>query len=171
KFSLGWLRFDDVPRLLRDATRRLDDLYYRLDGRIDHLLLDEFQDTSLDQFDILRPIMEELVSQGDEHQSRSVLCVGDVKQSLYSWRGAEPELLPALSLVWPQLEPDELHENFRSSPFILDVVNTVFKSVAENAALRESGRAAAERFGAGFVAHVAHQAKLPGEVRLTVAAT
>lgn len=169
KTGRGWMRFDDVPRLLTSATEHLDDLYFRLDGRIDHLLLDEFQDTSLEQFHILRPIMDELLSQGDEHDSRSVLCVGDVKQSLYSWRGAVPELLSGLRTEWEQLESRELFKNYRSSPVILSAVNQVFEGIARNAAVAEKGAAAAKRFGDGFKRHTADQETLPGEVRLTVA--
>lgn len=169
KTANGWMRFDDVPRSLKNAAGHLDDLYYRLDGRIDHLMLDEFQDTSLDQFHILRPLIEELVSQGDDHQSRSILCVGDVKQSLYSWRGAEPELLPALPQVWPQLASEGLNKNYRSSPVILEAVNAVFGNIASNAALQQKGRAAAARFGGGYLHHTAAKVDLPGEVRLVVA--
>lgn len=171
KTAQGWLRFDDVPRLLHSAstTDKLDDLYFRLDGRINHILLDEFQDTSLDQFQILHPIVDEVVSQGDEHESRTFLCVGDVKQSLYSWRGAEPELLPALTREWPQLEQESLSRNFRSSPKVLDAVNRVFGAIASNVQFADHGRAAADRFGEGFHEHIAEQAKLPGEARLVVA--
>lgn len=169
KTARGWMRFDDVPRLLTSATEHLDDLYFRLDGRIDHLLLDEFQDTSLDQFRILKPIMGELLSQGDEHDSRSVLCVGDVKQSLYSWRGAVPELLSGLKTEWEQLEAQELFKNYRSSPVILNAVNQVFEGIARNAAVAKNGAAAAKRFGDGFKRHTAAMEQLPGEVRITVA--
>ncbi len=159
------LRFDDVPRAILEACvqDRRDEMYYRLDRRIDHLLLDEFQDTSLDQFAILKPILDELLAHADG--SRTVLCVGDVKQSLYSWRGAEPELLPALPRRWPQIVQKRLWKNRRSSPAILAAVNDVFEGIAGNPVV--SGFAAATRFGEGYVRHEAHKADLPGEVRLT----
>jgi superfamily I DNA/RNA helicase len=171
KTRRGWLRFDDVPRLLRAAaaTDRLDDLYFRLDGKINHLLLDEFQDTSLDQFKILRPIIDELASQGDEYGSRSVFCVGDVKQSLYSWRGAEPELLPSLKQQWPQFESEPLALNFRSSPVILNAVNCVFGAIGCCSELLEKAPRATKTWQEQFTPHEAQKKDLPGEVRIVVA--
>lgn len=159
------IRFEDVPRAILDAGAqgRAEDLYFRLDGRIDHLLLDEFQDTSLDQFEILKPLLDEILATGDA--SRTVLCVGDVKQSLYSWRGAEPELLPALPVRWPQFQEESLSENRRSSPVILDAVNRVFEHIDRNPVVQ--GIASAQRFSQGFKKHTAFHADLPGQVRLT----
>ena len=61
------------------------DIWFRLDGRISHLLLDEFQDTSLMQWKVLRPLAEEIVS--DSSGERTFFCVGDVKQSIYGLAG------------------------------------------------------------------------------------
>ncbi|MBX3378348.1 MAG: UvrD-helicase domain-containing protein [Phycisphaeraceae bacterium] len=166
KAERGVMRFEDVPRAILEAgvEGRKEDLYFRLDGRIDHVLLDEFQDTSLEQFEILKPILEELLATGDGG-SRSVLCVGDVKQSLYSWRGAEPELLPALPVRWPQFATMELVENWRSSQVILDAVNTVFERIGENQAV--SAFDSAKRFQAGYRPHVAANKGVPGWVVFT----
>ena len=70
------------------------DLWYRLDGKTDHLLLDEFQDTNPVQWRILEHLAEEIVSQPGE--GRSLLVVGDIKQSIYAFRQAEPRLLEKL---------------------------------------------------------------------------
>lgn len=168
-------RFDDIPRLL--ATLRqdggLEQIYYRLDSRLRHLLLDEFQDTSIQQFRILRPMLEELLSgegaPGPADRpgvARTVFCVGDAKQSLYSWRGAESDLLAQLPRHWPQFRIDALSKSFRSSPVVLDAINTVFQGLAANAALAGHAEVAAAWSGRFDV----HQAAkpLPGEVRLLV---
>ncbi len=178
KRSRGMLRFDDVPRLLLEARPEdLGDLYYRLDARIRHVLLDEFQDTSHTQFELLRPVIEELLSQ--DEGGRSVLVVGDVKQSLYGWRGAEPGLLERLPARY---DPDgrcteHLSMSWRSSPVVLEAVNRVFAPIARNAALvdpeREDGGPAASgagAFGATFREHSSATGDLPGVVRLLVEA-
>jgi ATP-dependent helicase/nuclease subunit A len=162
KRAAGRYTFDDVPRRLLAAgvEGRLDEVYYRLDAVIRHLLLDEFQDTSLVQFRLLEPIIDELVSRDDS----SVFCVGDPKQSLYTWRGAEPELLASLATRWPQLRSEELAENFRSSPVVLDAVNRVFGSLATNTATAREPAATA--WSRAFARHAAHHMSSPGQVRL-----
>jgi ATP-dependent helicase/nuclease subunit A len=81
----GVVTFADVTRrLARDlpalGEEVVNDLYYRLDGRIAHVLVDEFQDTSIDQWSVLKPLVDEVVAAGDG--SRSYFCVGDSKQSI-----------------------------------------------------------------------------------------
>lgn len=174
KLRAGALRFDDIPRLLleREDAGELGPLYYRLDARVRHVLLDEFQDTSVEQFRLLQPLLEELLAGEGAVESaagRSVLCVGDVKQSLFAWRNAEPTLLPHLLVRWPQMQRQPLTANFRSSPVVLETVNRVFAPLAENPFL--AGSTAAEEFAGGFQAHTAGgpNAGLTGAVRLLVA--
>ncbi len=162
-------RFDDIPRLLldRQEDRGLDDLYYRIDGRVSHLLLDEFQDTSVTQFRLLEPIIDELLA--DPSDGRSVFCVGDVKQSLYAWRDAEPALLQRLPERWPQIgEPETLELSYRSSPIILETLNAAFGDLTANAAVAPP-RAAAE-WARRFRTHepAPPKADLPGEAALLV---
>ena len=105
-------------------------IQYKLDTRIDHLLVDEFQDTNPTQWRLLQPLLEELAA-GNDDRARSVFLVGDKKQSIYSFRRANPALLGEAS--------DWLHENLqaqsypldasrRSAQAIVDCVNTVFGS-------------------------------------------
>jgi len=153
KRETGTMRFDDVPRLLAGVARPggaepaggfgLGEMYYRLDARCRHLLLDEFQDTATTQFRLLRPVMDELLSVAGDPDARrkpnpenpTFLCVGDVKQSLYMWREAEPGLLPSLAERWPQIECFPLATSWRSSPVVLDTVNAVFGNLTSNPAL------------------------------------
>lgn len=166
KDETGALRFEDVPRrLLRHPLDgRLHHLYYRLDARLHHILLDEFQDTSLDQFELIEPILDELLS-GSEG---SVFIVGDEKQSLYSWRAAEPELLPSLKVRWSQLVESTLDLNFRSSPVVLDTVNRVFSGLPANAALT-GVPGAAEVWSDRYTPHRAARESRPGVARLVFA--
>jgi ATP-dependent helicase/nuclease subunit A len=163
KQSEGRYFFDDFPQMLLNAgaTGRLTDLYYRLDASIRHLLLDEFQDTSLTQFRLLEPIIDELAASNDG----SVFCVGDPKQSLYAWRGGRAELLLRLRDRWSQFQDQSLDVNRRSSPVVIQAVNDVFADLGSNAALADQ-RPASIAWSARFPRHEAHQQGLTGLVRL-----
>ncbi|MFG0252233.1 MAG: UvrD-helicase domain-containing protein, partial [Phycisphaerales bacterium JB038] len=127
----GACTFDDIPRVLQqsEVVGDTQELYYRLDGVIDHVLLDEFQDTSLTQFALLEPMLAELL--GQAAGERSVFCVGDAKQSLYMWREAEPELLASLGGRW-SFTPELLDESYRSAPPIMEVANRVFENLDQS---------------------------------------
>jgi ATP-dependent helicase/nuclease subunit A len=164
--------FDDVPRLLlrQNAAEKLTKLYFRLDGQIDHVLLDEFQDTSMLQFAMIDPILDELMAGTPEGEAkRSVFIVGDVKQSLYGWRGAQSDLLAALSDRWPQLRESTLERTYRSSPVIVEAVNAVFGGLDSNPALAECGAARAV-WTRRFREHASARPELPGYARVSVAA-
>lgn len=173
----GAYRFGDFPRaLLRGPARApseiwLSDLGYRLDARLDHLLLDEFQDTAPSQWRLLEPLAEEVLSEADG--GRSFFCVGDVKQSIYGWRGAEPRLLGRMDQRYPVLKPESLVRSYRSSQVVLDTVNLTFEGISARPALageeRDAVRAAAETWESGFQPHVSAREDLLGESRLWVA--
>ncbi len=132
-------RFEDLPKALhpRDENRiaEREVVWYRLDGRIDHLLLDEFQDTAPVQWRILQHLAGEILADGTGQ--RSFFCVGDVKQSIYGWREAEPRLLASLPERYSVLVPERLKRSFRSSRIVLDTVERVFGRIGENPALAD----------------------------------
>ncbi len=101
-------------------------LEFRMDARYDHWLIDEFQDTSERQWEVLEPLLEE--ARQDAEERRSVFLVGDLKQSIYLWRQAEPELFKHVERSWAgerlQLRP--LNESFRSCPEVLRMVNAIY---------------------------------------------
>ena len=170
----GALRFEDLPSALAPSavggTRPLDerelDMWFRLDGRIDHLLLDEFQDTAPMQWRVLEPLVDEVLADG--LGERSLFCVGDVKQSIYGWRQAEPRLLEGLARR-PELSPETMVKSYRSAATVLDAVNLVFTRIDENHVLaddeRTTQRLAAAHWCGGFAAHEAAK-DLPGAVVL-----
>jgi superfamily I DNA/RNA helicase len=163
--------FADVTAGMADAERlgALDDIGFRLDGVIAHLLLDEFQDTNVPQWRALEPIARELV--GDASRPRTFFCVGDVKQSIYGWRDACPEVLDRVPrlLAGPDgaavVEQDELTKSYRSSPVVIDVVNRVFDFIRHNRALERYPDAAA-LFALGFSVHDTARTELPGYAEL-----
>jgi ATP-dependent helicase/nuclease subunit A len=127
----GGFRFGDITHLLRmsNVMGTSDALYFRLDARIRHLLLDEFQDTSLPQWEVLDPLVTELLSSGEEE--RSAVVVADPKQSIYGWRGARPQLVGHVRDRYG-LRPRELNYSYRSGPVILDAVGSVFRGMYDN---------------------------------------
>ncbi|WRD63001.1 RecB-like helicase [Helicobacter pylori] len=104
--------------------------YFRLDSRIAHILIDEFQDTSLNDYKILAPFIDEIKAGiGQAKWHRSVFFVGDVKQSIYAFRGSFSSLFESVA---KDFYHDNLPFNHRSSPLIINYVNTIFKKAYQN---------------------------------------
>ncbi len=165
KRERGLLTFADVPRLLGglDIEKRMR-ILERLDARVEHLLLDEYQDTSLEQHALIEPILSEIAS--DETQSRAAVCVGDVKQALYLWREASPEILGTLSDVYPALTPEPMVKSWRTAQDVLDEVNAVFDDLTDNPAFDKDARPGAEGFAAYWESQEAARKELTGCVVL-----
>ncbi len=109
--------------------------YFRLDSRIAHILIDEFQDTSLNDYKILAPFIDEIKAGiGQAKWHRSVFFVGDVKQSIYGFRGSFSSLFESVS---KDFYHDSLEFNHRSSPLIINYVNTIFKKAYQNSYLEQ----------------------------------
>ena len=168
------MAFGDFQGALLDGPARgeratwLRDVTFRLDGRIDHLLLDEFQDTAPGQWRLLLPLAEEILAGGDE--LRTFFCVGDVKQSIYGWRGGEPRLLGRMGERHPGLVSEPLQRSYRSSPVVLDAVNRVFDGMERRVVFTSAGREAAHRateeWVSSFAPHESALTDLPGAARL-----
>ena len=114
---------------LLNSSDHADWIQYKLDQRINHLLIDEFQDTNPTQWQLVLPLLKELAA-SEQERHRSVLFVGDSKQSIYRFRRAEPRLFNAAS-EWIethlQAKRDALNKSYRSSPAIIDFVNNLFE--------------------------------------------
>lgn len=131
KLERGMLDFADLEwktyRLL-NRSRHAEWVQYKLDQRIDHLLVDEFQDTNPTQWRLLLPLLQEMVA-GDPERRRSVFLVGDEKQSVYRFRRADPRLFHA-ARHWleqhAQTHTLTQHLSRRSSPAVIRFVNLVF---------------------------------------------
>jgi len=154
KRALRALDFGDlIVRTHELLTIRADAAWvlYKLDGGIDHLLLDEAQDTTPDQWDILRSLSAEFfIGQGAGVRHRTVFAVGDEKQSIFSFQGAAPERFLAEAQAFDSLvgssgrafEKVQLLESWRSTPEILAFVDRVFEPPELAAALKPAGTAA-----------------------------
>ena len=165
KAARGCLDFDD---LIARANGLLTDpsvaawVLFRLDGGIDHILVDEAQDTSPDQWRLIELLIAEFTAgEGTRDGGRTLFVVGDKKQSIYSFQGADTavfdEKLDRFSTRFhaagQAFQSLKLEHSFRSSPAILRLVDETFGSRFP-AALGDS------------VLHRAFRADMPGRVDL-----
>ena len=166
KVERAALDFDD---LISKAKALLEDpavaqwVLFRLDGGVDHVLVDEAQDTSPDQWDIVRLLTQEFSTGIGAHpdRARTVFVVGDKKQSIYSFQGADPEgfdrmknhFSGELAKVDKHLQDSELLYSFRSSQAILGLVDQTFQG--------EMSEGLGDR-----IKHLAFKDDMPGRVDL-----
>jgi len=172
----GGLDFGDLIARTQDLlTVRSDAAWvlYKLDGGIDHVLLDEAQDTAPDQWAILRAVTEEFFAGAGSafvRDDRTVFAVGDKKQSIYSFQGAKPEQFEAEANRFQALVDGAdrpfrrvpLLESWRSTPPVLDFVDAVCANPEVLAALQAGERGA----DAEPILHVARRESDPGCVDL-----
>jgi ATP-dependent helicase/nuclease subunit A len=163
----GLFSFRELAHLLGLYANRVEtqEMYYRLDSRISHVLLDEFQDTSPLQWRILQPLASEILSRsGDDY---SFLAVGDVKQAIYSWRGGTSELFDELEKDFPILGETHISLNttYRSYPGIISLVNKIFSTISENPAL-EFQMHAAEKWAKDFIPHTSIKTEEKGAIKV-----
>ncbi len=141
KAGRGELDFSDqIARALGLMTRSSAAwVMHKLDARLDHLLIDEAQDTSPDQWRILAALSAEFFAgEGARVIHRTIFAVGDEKQSIFSFQGAEPEKFAEMKRWFEKrcreagrrFETVPLNFSFRSAPAILAAVDKVFGSEA-----------------------------------------
>ncbi|WP_271188717.1 double-strand break repair helicase AddA, partial [Ancylobacter dichloromethanicus] len=137
KAARGVLDFADLV----DAARRLLAsgasawVHYKLDQGIDHVLLDEAQDTSPEQWEVIRPLVAEFFAGAGAREGRALprtlFVVGDEKQSIFSFQGADPRRFDTVRREFEAAGGAgfvhvELQHSFRSAPGILEAVDAVF---------------------------------------------
>ncbi len=119
-------------------------VHYKLDRGIHHVLIDEAQDTSPKQWEIVKALVSEFFAgQGAHDRRRTIFAVGDEKQSIFSFQGAAPREFAAMREHFDalhrhaQLEfvPTEFKHSFRSGENVLSAVDTVFFPPAAHAGL------------------------------------
>ncbi len=142
--SSGMLTFEDAQYMLSSSNEgagshvvsRLKGgegrlfIDYRLDSRLDHWLLDEFQDTSDLQWSVLSNLIDEIIQ--DQEGERSFFYVGDVKQAIYGWRGGNVHLFGHLLESYPTVKLESMNESYRSGPSVIGVVNEVFSTLPKD---------------------------------------
>ena len=153
--DLEWM----TCRLL-SRGRHAEWVQFKLDQRIDHLLVDEFQDTNPTQWRLLLPLLAEMAA-GDAGRNRSVFLVGDEKQSIYRFRRADP-LLFDVARGWLEENARAAtmtqHISWRSSPAVIQLVNLVFDGGEDDGPVANAGDFRLR----GFREHTTHRAEMWG---------
>ena len=130
--SRNSLEFNDITNIVYELLQNYIDkdfLYFRLDAKYNHILIDEFQDTSTLQFKILQHLINEIIS-GNPEVFKTFFYVGDTKQSIYRFRGGTKELFDHVADIFdPMLEVQLLDTNYRSSKNVVEFVNNVFNNI------------------------------------------
>ncbi|MFA7021481.1 RecB-like helicase [Aliarcobacter sp.] len=124
----NYYEFNDISNMvymLLNSKIDRDFLYFRLDSNYNHILIDEFQDTSILQYNILKPLIEEIIS-GNSEKFKTFFYVGDPKQSIYRFRGGNKELFDYVLKQNSQISLNSLNTNYRSNKVVVDFVNSVF---------------------------------------------
>jgi ATP-dependent helicase/nuclease subunit A len=130
---IGALSYEDILYSTLRLLNNVDNswILYDLDLRISHLLLDEAQDTNLESWQIIAKITEEFFAGHGTKENRTIFCVGDCKQSIFSFQGADPEYLQYYKNYFSQKSRDasidfielNLEYSYRSGQEILDIVD------------------------------------------------
>jgi len=116
----------------------------KMDGSFDHILIDESQDTNRQQWSIIKALCEDFFSGLSlSNQQRSIFIVGDEKQSIFSFQGAEPDISSEIFSYFKnkfgdQFKKIELHHSFRSRAEILAAVDKVFLDPERKAAISKA---------------------------------
>jgi ATP-dependent helicase/nuclease subunit A len=132
------LDYDDLIVATRQLLERAENaawVLYKLDGGIDHVLIDEAQDTNPDQWEVIRSLTAEFFAdQSVTDRHRTIFAVGDTKQSIFGFQRADPRKLAemrgwfenSIRQAARAFAPVRLNVSFRSTPAVLDAVDWVF---------------------------------------------
>ena len=138
KAARGFVDFDDLVERTAMLLGRADAgwVLFKLDGGLDHVLVDEAQDTSPRQWEIVEKMAGEFFAgEGARAANRTVFAVGDIKQSIYSFQGADPSRFDAMRRLFEARAGEAgkafgyvpLRLSFRSTPTVLRAVDAVFE--------------------------------------------
>jgi ATP-dependent helicase/nuclease subunit A len=163
------LDFDDLVQRaasLLGTSAAVDWVLYKLDGGLDHILVDEAQDTSPVQWEVIRALAEEFFSgSGAREGVRTLFAVGDEKQSIYGFQGAKPAMFAATGrafakraelagCAWRRVP---LTLSFRAVEPLLNAVDTIFQSQARTPGVTASGEA---------IRHLSHRTGQAGLIEI-----
>ena len=130
--------FNDIILISQELLNNIDWVMYKIDGRIDHILVDEAQDTSAEQWKIITLLTNEFFDHSNS--GRTILVVGDEKQSIYSFQGADMRLFREMHEYFKQRALDcgqnfydvTLNKSYRTTGNILRFVDNVFENIFSN---------------------------------------
>ena len=155
KLRHGFVDYDDLVIAVRNLLRRSDFaswVLYKLDGGLDHVLIDEAQDTNPEQWQIAEALTEEFFAGSGRADARAqpertVFAVGDIKQSIFSFQRADPQgfldtrerfasRVQEVGQVW---EDVRLDVSFRSTSVVLQAVDAVFNTALARCGVVDDG--------------------------------
>lgn len=122
--------FDDMLLMACELLKNNKEVREKYFQRFKHILVDEFQDTNLAQYNFIKSIY----TNDDpmyKPEKRSLCTVGDIDQSIYSWRGADYRILLNMQVNFPDAQIIKLEQNYRSTGMILQAANAVIKNNME----------------------------------------
>lgn len=132
------LDFDDLIFYTVKLLEENDKVRSYYHSRFKHVLVDEFQDTNLTQYEFIRLIVEGVrksnrlnINQNELWSERGITVVGDVDQSIYSWRGADFRIILGFKNDFPSNSLIKLEHNYRSTASILKVADTIIQNNKE----------------------------------------
>ncbi len=132
------LDFDDLLLMTVKVLQNNPEVRARYHQKFKHILVDEFQDTNEVQYELVRLLMEGCdkedsnpTYQQELWRERSFTVVGDIDQSIYSWRGANFRILLDFQKDFPDAQTITLEQNYRSTSNILDVANAIIGNNSE----------------------------------------
>ncbi|MFV1996906.1 MAG: UvrD-helicase domain-containing protein [Acidiferrobacterales bacterium] len=170
KIQLAVLDFADLEwqayRLL-NQSEFAHWVQYKLDQRIDHLLVDEFQDTNPTQWHLLLPLLDEMAA-GQTERDRSAFIVGDIKQSIYRFRRAAPGLFHHATqwlTINMRAETASQKKSYRSSPAVMEFVNLLFDRTMDSESSADT-RSGDHYQLHDFTTHHAHHQQRWGKVEI-----
>jgi ATP-dependent helicase/nuclease subunit A len=164
----GQVDYEDLIDKALDLLRNTDAqwVHYKLDLGIDHLLIDEAQDTSTKQWEIVQRLVEEFTAgAGARVGTRTIFAVGDEKQSIFSFQSAAPRLFAEMRRFFEKRHKDsgltfeyrQLEHSFRSCESVLSAVDLMFKDIAPSVTSDSQG---------GIPPHIALPDAQPGMVEI-----
>ena len=164
----GLVDYDDLIDKALDLLRSTDAawVHYKLDLGIDHLLIDEAQDTSTKQWEIVQRLVEEFTAgAGARPGTRTIFAVGDEKQSIFSFQNAAPQKFAEMRNYFRKKHEDsglifeyrQLEHSFRSGDSVLGAVDIVFRDIACSVTSDSQG---------GIPPHIALPDAQPGVVEI-----
>ena len=155
------LDYDDLIQhasALLSSAAGVSWVHYKLDGGIEHVLVDEAQDTSPEQWQVIEEIASDFFAGASRYEEtaerpRTMFAVGDEKQSIYSFQGADPVMFGTMRnrfgdqvrTIGQEWKPLDMAESFRSAPVILDIVDRVFDDEIAARGLSFDGHKVAHR--------------------------
>ena len=120
--------FDDMLMLSVNLLKENPEIREKYAQRFQHILVDEFQDTNKAQYDLINMLYP---SDGSKDKTGSLCAVGDVDQSIYSWRGADFKIILNFQKDYENTKLIKLEQNYRSTGVILEAANEVIKNNEE----------------------------------------